>query len=91
MRLPLFPLEHGCGKLHALAAILDPGSEKQRTQMLFHGPGADVQLLRDFLVAASFDQQLENLFIALRNFDVAQIQHGMSSLLACEPLLAVSD
>jgi hypothetical protein len=75
MRLPLLSLENGSRKFHALAAILNSCSQKQRTQMLFHSPGTDVQLLRDFLVAASFDQQLENLFIALRNLDVAEIQH----------------
>src|ERR1700687_3364837 len=75
MRFPLLSLEYGGGELHPLAAILDSGSKKQSTQMLFHGPGADVQLLRDFLVAASFDQQVQNLFITLRNLDVAEIQH----------------
>jgi hypothetical protein len=82
MRLPLLSLEHGGRKFHSLTAILDSGSQKQGTQMLFHGPGTDVQLLRDFLVAASFDQQVQNLFIALRNLDVAEIQHGDSSRLA---------
>jgi hypothetical protein len=75
MGFPLLSLEH-CGReLHALAAIFDSGSEKQRAQMLFHSPGADVQLLRDFLVAASFDQQVKNLLIALRDLDVTEIQH----------------
>jgi hypothetical protein len=75
-------LEHGGSELHALAAILDPGPQKQRTQMLFHGPGADVQLLRDFFIAAPFDQQVQNLFITLRNFDVTEIQHS-AFLSAC--------
>jgi hypothetical protein len=82
MRFPLLSLEYRGGELHALAAIFDSGSEKQRAQMMFHGPGADVQLLGDFLIAASFDQKEENLFIALRNFDVAEIQHD-SFLSAC--------
>jgi hypothetical protein len=43
--------------------------------MLFHGAGADVQFLGDFLVAASFHQELQNLFIALRDLDAAEIQH----------------
>jgi hypothetical protein len=89
MRLPLLSLEYGGRQLHALAAILDSGSQKQSTQMLFHGPGADVQLLCDFLVAASFDQQAQNLFIALRNLDLAKIQHRVSSLLG-ERLLVPS-
>jgi hypothetical protein len=75
MRLPLLSLENSSREFHALAAIPNSGSQKQGTQMLFHGPGADVQLLRDFLIAASFDQQLQNLFIAMRNLDVAEIQH----------------
>jgi hypothetical protein len=75
MSLPLLSLEYGGGELYPFAAILNTGSEKQSPKMLFHGPGADVQLLRDFLVAASFDQQMQNLLIALRNLDVAEIQH----------------
>jgi hypothetical protein len=75
MGFPLLSLKY-CGReLHALAAIFDSGSEKQRSEMLFHSPRADVQLLGDFLVAASFDQQVKNLLIALRDFDVAEIQH----------------
>jgi hypothetical protein len=76
MRFPLLSLEHGGRELHALAAIFDSGPQKQRTQVLFHGPGADIQLLGDFLVAASLHQEVENLFVAARNFDVAEIQHG---------------
>jgi hypothetical protein len=75
MRLPLLSLENGSREFHALAAIRNSGSQKQRAQMLLHCPGADVQLLRDFLVAASFNQQFQNLFVALRNLDVAEIQH----------------
>jgi hypothetical protein len=82
MRFPLLSLEYCGGELHALAAIFDTGSEKQGAQMLFHSSGADVQLLGDFLIAASFDQKEENLFIALRDFDIAQIQHD-SFLSAC--------
>jgi hypothetical protein len=55
MRLPLLSLEYGSRELYPLTAILNSGAQKQRTQMLFHGAGADVELLRDFLVAASFD------------------------------------
>jgi hypothetical protein len=75
MSLPLFSLEYGGCELYPFAAILNAGSEEQSPKMLFHGPGADVQLLRDFLVAASFDQQMQHLLIALRNLDVTQIQH----------------
>jgi hypothetical protein len=79
MRFPLLSLEYGGCQLHALAAILDSGSQKQSTQVLFHGPGTDIQLLRDFLIAAAFDQKLQNLFIASRYFDVAEIQHSFLS------------
>jgi hypothetical protein len=79
MRFPLLSLEHGGGELHSLAAICDAGPQKQRTQMLFHSPGADVQLLRDLLVAASFHEQMQNLFVAACDFDIAKIQHGASS------------
>jgi hypothetical protein len=79
MRFPLFSFEDRSCELDPLTAILNAGSKKQRTQMLFHGPGANVQLLRDFLVTAPFDQQVQNLFIALRNLNVAKIQHGFLS------------
>jgi hypothetical protein len=74
-------------QLHALAAIFDPGPQKRRTQMLLHGSGADVQLLGCLLVAVAFDQKVQNRFIASRNLDIAEIQHGVSSLLVCETLL----
>jgi hypothetical protein len=47
-------------------------------------------LLRDFLIAAAFDQKVQNLFIALRDFDVAEIQHNgfLSTSLARRTLLA---
>jgi hypothetical protein len=70
---PLLSLEDGGRELHALAPILDSGSQEQRAKMLFHGPGADVQLLGDLLVAAAFDQKVQNLFVASRDLDIAEI------------------
>jgi hypothetical protein len=48
--------------------------------VLFHGSRADVQLGRDLLVAALLHQQLQNLFIAWCELDIAEVQHGVSSL-----------
>jgi hypothetical protein len=59
--------------------------------MLFHCAGADTQLLGDFFIAASFNQKEENLFIALRDFNVAEIQHDVSSLLLERYCLPVID
>jgi len=43
--------------------------------VLFHGSRADVQLFCDFLVAAAFDEQVQNLFIAVGDLDFTEIQH----------------
>ena len=48
--------------------------------MLFHGARADVQLLRNFFVAAPLYQELQHLLIALRDFDFAEIHHDISFL-----------
>ena len=47
--------------------------------MLLHCAWADVQLLRDFLVATTLDEQLQNLFVARCNLDFVQIRHNSFS------------
>jgi len=49
--------EHGGGEFYPLPAIFDPGAQKQRAEMLFHGARADAQLPGNLFVAASLDEQ----------------------------------
>jgi hypothetical protein len=65
----------GGGEFDPLAAFLDPGTQKQRPQVLLNRARADVQLPRNFFVAAALDQQLEHLLIAWRNFDFIDVHH----------------
>src|SRR5205085_2023398 len=43
--------------------------------MLLHGTRADVELTRDFFIAAALHQQLQYLLIARRNLHVIEINH----------------
>jgi hypothetical protein len=43
--------------------------------MLFDGSGADVEVGRDLLVAASLHEQTEHLLVARRDFDFVEIDH----------------
>src|SRR5581483_11953946 len=67
---------HRNRQLDALAAILDAGAQKQRTQMLFDGAWADPQLAGDFFVGATLYQQLQYLLVPLRDLHLIQINHG---------------
>jgi hypothetical protein len=73
-----FFIEDRGRQLDSLAAVLDAGAQKQGPQVLFHSARADVQLSRNFLVAASLDQELQHLLIALGDFDLAEIHHNFS-------------
>jgi hypothetical protein len=55
--------------------LFNAGAQEQRAQVLRHGARADLQFGRDFLVAAAFDQQLQDVLIAARDFDLLQINH----------------
>src|ERR1700722_20833581 len=50
--------------------------------MLLHSPRADVQLFRDFLVAAPLNQQVKNLLISAGNLDSGTVHHSFSSVSA---------
>jgi hypothetical protein len=61
--------EHGGREFHSLPAFLDTCAQKQSAQVLFHGPRADVQVARDFLVTASLHQQTQHLLVSGRYLD----------------------
>jgi hypothetical protein len=82
-------VEHGSGKLYPLAPIPNPGPQKQRPQMLLHGTRTNVQLRCDFLVAATLHQQSQNLFIALRNLDFAEINHSTLAFFPADWLVLI--
>jgi len=71
----LFLGEHRDGQFHPLAPMADSRPQKQRSQMLFDRARADVQPARDFLVAASLHQQIQDLLVPGRHFDFLKIDH----------------
>jgi hypothetical protein len=51
-------LDEHCGReFHPLPAFFDACAQKQCAQVLFDGSRADIQLARDFFVAASLHEQ----------------------------------
>jgi hypothetical protein len=58
------------------SALADSSTQEQRAQMLFHSPRTDVKLNRNFLVAATLHEQVQNLLVAGRHFDFIQMNHG---------------
>jgi hypothetical protein len=44
--------------------------------MLLNGAGADIELACDVFVTASLDEQIQDLLVARRDFDLIQIDHG---------------
>src|SRR6266700_4820923 len=65
----------GCQN-YSFATLLDSSPQEQSTKVLLHGARADVELGRDFLVAAALHQQLQYILIAARDFDLFQVQHA---------------
>jgi hypothetical protein len=51
------------------------GTQKQCSQVLLHGAGADVELTGDFFVAAALNQQVQHLLVARRNFYGFPVDH----------------
>jgi hypothetical protein len=52
---------------------------KQCSQVLLHGAGADVKLTSDFFVAAALNPQVQHLLITRCDFYGLQIDHDASS------------
>lgn len=73
MHLLLFK-DGGCQD-DPLASLLDSGAQKQRAQVLLDGAWADAEFGCDLFVAAALDQQLQNLLVAARDFDLIEVQH----------------
>jgi hypothetical protein len=71
----LLLFKDGGGQDDAFAALLDSCTQKQSAQVLLDGARADFEFGGDFFVAASGDQQLENLLVAAGDFDLFQIDH----------------
>jgi hypothetical protein len=84
--LCLLFLKHRGSEFHAFSAIPDSCTQKERAQMLFHGAGTDIQLLRNVFVATALHKQLQNLFIARSDFDFVKIGHTFPSTLDCAEL-----
>jgi hypothetical protein len=56
-----------------LRPIPYPSAQEQSSEVLLYGARADVQLRSDLLVAAALDEQLQNLLVARRDLNVAQV------------------
>jgi hypothetical protein len=69
--------EHGGREFHALPAFFNACAQKQRSQVLFNRPRADVQMARDFLVAASLNQQSQYLLVSGRDFNFVEVYHRL--------------
>jgi hypothetical protein len=67
--------KHGRSQFHALAAFFDPGTQKQRAEMLFHGPRADAQVARDLFIAAALHQKTQNLVVSGGYLDFIKVDH----------------
>jgi hypothetical protein len=72
--------EHRGCEFYPFSSITDSSPKEKGAQVLLHRPRTNVQLRRDFLVAASFHQQLQHLAVARRNLDLGQDQHEVSSV-----------
>lgn len=82
--------EHGGREFHAFPAFFDPGAQEQRPEMLFYGSWADVQMARDFLVAAPLHQQVQHLLVSGCDLDLVEINHwllvrSLGSILGSRP------
>jgi hypothetical protein len=74
-----FPLKDSRSQDHSLATLLDSCAQEKCAEMLFDGARADAQFRRDFFIAAALNQQVENLPVAARDFDLIYIQHFFAS------------
>src|ERR1700690_3471714 len=89
-------LDKHCGrKLHSLPAFLDACAQKQGSQVLLHGPRADVQMAGDLFVTAPLYEQVQYLLITRGNLDLVEVDHGLfvgsfSSLYRSQPILPVA-
>src|SRR5579862_611308 len=74
----LLLLIHGGGEPYALAPLGDARPQEQCAQVLLYGSRADVQLLGNLFVAATLHQQVQDVFIAMGDFDFVEINHVCS-------------
>jgi hypothetical protein len=63
--LRLLPPHEGCGQFDPLAPAINTGALEQRTQVLLDGARADFEFIGNFLIAAAFQQQTQDLPVAL--------------------------
>jgi hypothetical protein len=69
--------EHRGGELHSLPAFLNACAQKQCAQVLFYRPRADIQVARDFFVAASLHEQPQHLLVTGRYLNLVKVNHGL--------------
>jgi hypothetical protein len=69
--------EHRGGEFHSLPAFFNACAQKQRAQVLFHRPRADIQMARDFFVAASLHEQTQYLLVTGSDLNFIKVNHGL--------------
>jgi hypothetical protein len=75
----LLLFKYGGGQDDALAPLLDSRAQEQCAQVLLYGARADAQFRCDLFIAAALNQQLKNLLVAARNFDLIEVKHFSAS------------
>jgi len=82
----LLLFEHGGGQNDTLAARLDASAQKERAQVLLHGPRADREFRGDLLVTAALDKELKHLLVPVGDFDLVEAEHDYLSRAFLESL-----
>jgi hypothetical protein len=76
----LLLFKDGGGENDALTTLLNTGAKKKRAEMLLNGARTDVEFCGNIFVAAPLHQQVEDLLIALCNFNLIEAKHDFLSL-----------
>jgi len=77
----LLLFKDGGGENDALTTLLNTaGAKKKRAEMLLNGARTDVEFCGNIFVAAPLHQQVEDLLIALCNFNLIEAKRDFLSL-----------
>jgi hypothetical protein len=63
----------------ALAALLDTGAKKKCAEVLLYGARTYVEFCGNIFVAATLHQKVEDLLVAVSDFDLIEVKHDFLS------------
>jgi len=72
--------EHCNREFDPLSALSNTGRQEEGAQVLLHSSRADVQLTRDFFVAATLDEKIQHFLVAGRHFHLVETDHSLPLL-----------